>query len=238
MSTPESADCALLDVFTVMGDDPAPEIDAPLMAGKINLNTQQEPVLRAVLKGSLKGVENSSQKSAWIGTEEAYRLARILVERTRSNKPWQGPLINPSELVGKLIGKNRPDLIRNAEVYSSNVRRSACDPKRNLDFPEGAEELAWHFSGLSHDIVRNAHGDPAYRNPRILESAIRALADTGQTRVWNLMIDVIVQTIKAGPPQQHRFKESPTSEVRAWVHLAIDRLTGDVLDVQWEWIDE
>jgi hypothetical protein len=97
--------------------------------------------------------------------------------------------------------------------------------------------LAWHFGGLSQAIVANAHWDPAYRNPRILESAIRALADTGQTRVWNLMIDLIVQTCKT-ETVHHPRKESPTSEVRAWVHLAIDRLTADILDVQWEWIDE
>ena len=76
---------------------------------------------------------------------------------------------------------------------------------------------------------------------RFHEAPIRALANVGQTRVWNLMIDVIAQT--------GRFPNSPTTvttlqnfsvegERRYWVHVAIDRLTGKVLDEQVEVVKE
>lgn len=65
---------------------------------------------------------------------------------------------------------------------------------------------------------------------RYRETALRALVDIGSTRVWNLMIDLVAQT--------GRFPKSATSldqfvvegEKRVWVHLAVDRFTGEILD--------
>jgi len=63
------------------------------------------------------------------------------------------------------------------------------------------------------------------------ESIARALGETVQTRTWNLMIDLIAQT--------GHFKPNPTSlqndfvvegEQHYWLHVAIDRFTGQVLD--------
>lgn len=68
----------------------------------------------------------------------------------------------------------------------------------------------------------------------IREAAVRALAEVGQTRTWNLMYDLVVQ---AG-----RFSGSPytaanfivDSEKHCWVHVAIDRPTAKVIDQQIE----
>ena len=54
--TPESGDATLLDVFTVYGPDPYSYMntfatETGLVAGKVNLNTRQQPVLAALLKG-------------------------------------------------------------------------------------------------------------------------------------------------------------------------------------------
>jgi hypothetical protein len=75
---------------------------------------------------------------------------------------------------------------------------------------------------------------------RFHEAPIRALSSVGQTRVWNLLIDVIAQT--------GRFPNAPTvtslqnfsveGERRYWVHVAIDRLTGKILDEQTEVVEE
>jgi hypothetical protein len=60
-----------------------------------------------------------------------------------------------------------------------------------------------------------------------------------QTRVWNLLIDVVAQ---AG-----RFKPNATNlqndfvvdgEQHYWVHVAIDRFTGKVIDKQIEVVNE
>jgi Tfp pilus assembly protein PilX len=71
------------------------------------------------------------------------------------------------------------------------------------------------------------------------ESVARALGETVQTRTWNLLIDVIAQT--------GRYPLNATSlqngfvvdgEQRYWVHVAIDRFTGQVIDKQIEVVNE
>jgi hypothetical protein len=237
-ATPESADAALLDVFTVSGDAPSSGEAASLGVGKVNLNTRQELVLRSLLLGALKNEEIPSREDSVLREQEASEIARLLVDRTTSQLPWMGPLRNPSELVGKLVGKNRPGWESSPAVYTSRIRRSACEPERNTDFPEGAPDLAWHFSGLSQDLAMWGSQDPCWRDLRTLGSALRALADTGQTRVWNLMVDLVLQTLpKAGPAGINQ-RETPTAEARVWAHVSLDRFTGAVLDLQWEWVEE
>ena len=66
------------------------------------------------------------------------------------------------------------------------------------------------------------------------EAAVRALSETTCTRTWNLLIDVVAQS--------GRFTSKATSlaqfvvegEKRFWLHVAIDRFTGEVIDEQLE----
>jgi hypothetical protein len=70
------------------------------------------------------------------------------------------------------------------------------------------------------------------------ESAIRALSASGQTRVWNVMIDVVAQTGEY-PSNASTFDQfSVQGEQRYWIHLAIDRLTGQIIDKQVEVVKE
>jgi hypothetical protein len=71
------------------------------------------------------------------------------------------------------------------------------------------------------------------------ESIARALGEADQTRTWNLMIDVVAQS--------GRYKPNATSlkndfivegEQHYWVHVAIDRFTGQILDKQIEVVNE
>jgi hypothetical protein len=73
------------------------------------------------------------------------------------------------------------------------------------------------------------------------EAVVRALGETVQTRTWNLMIDVIAQS--------GRYSRAATAaadlpnfivegEQRYWVHVAIDRFTGQVIDRQIEVVNE
>ncbi len=70
------------------------------------------------------------------------------------------------------------------------------------------------------------------------ETIARALAGSGQTRTWNLMIDVIAQTGRY--PQSASKLENflVEGERRYWMHVAIDRLTGQVVDSQLESVQE
>src|SRR5438876_11774508 len=70
------------------------------------------------------------------------------------------------------------------------------------------------------------------------ESIARALGEPDQTRTWNLMIDVIAQS------GRYPFNASTLAgflvegEQRYWVHVAIDRFTGQVIDKQIEVVNE
>jgi Tfp pilus assembly protein PilX len=65
------------------------------------------------------------------------------------------------------------------------------------------------------------------------ESIVRALGEVGQTRTWNILIDVVAQTGRFSSGEG----SSPTGshfivggENRIWVSTAIDRFTGRVID--------
>ena len=71
------------------------------------------------------------------------------------------------------------------------------------------------------------------------ESIARALGETAQTRTWNLLIDVIAQAGRY-PPNATSLRNGfvVNGEQRYWVHVAIDRLTGRVIDKQIEVVNE
>ena len=70
------------------------------------------------------------------------------------------------------------------------------------------------------------------------EAIARALGEADQTRTWNLLIDVIAQSGKYAPGETNLAKFVVEGEQRYWVHVAIDRFTGRVIDKQIEVINE
>jgi hypothetical protein len=76
------------------------------------------------------------------------------------------------------------------------------------------------------------------------ESIARALGETGQTRTWNLLIDVIAQTghyppnLTQNPQPADLPKFVVEGEQHYWLHVAIDRFTGQVIDKQVEEVQE
>ena len=73
------------------------------------------------------------------------------------------------------------------------------------------------------------------------EAIARALAEMGQARTWNLMIDVIAQTGKCAPGETDRFIVQ--GEKRYWLHIALARdlntdRTVDVLGAELEEVTE
>jgi hypothetical protein len=73
---------------------------------------------------------------------------------------------------------------------------------------------------------------------RFREAPIRTLAAAGTTRVWNLIIDVIAQSGRFPSNTTSLTKFDVEGERRYWVHVAIDRYTGKVLDEQIEEVKE
>jgi hypothetical protein len=70
------------------------------------------------------------------------------------------------------------------------------------------------------------------------ESIARALGEVGQTRTWNLMLDVIAQTGRYAPGETNLRRFIVEGEQRYWIHVAIDRFTGEVIDKQIEVVNE
>ncbi len=112
----------------------------------------------------------------------------------------RSPLRNPSEFAGRWVGGTS----------------TASGPQLGSRLYDG---YAAEPTGAPSELVRHA--------------AVRALAEIGDTRVWNLLLDVIVQTgrypAQFGPTASLR-GFIVEAERRVWVHLAIDRLTGELLD--------
>ncbi|MEI6714570.1 MAG: hypothetical protein WCO60_12505 [Verrucomicrobiota bacterium] len=255
--TPETGDAALLDVFCltepppiapveILTDDASPSAP-PLVAGKLNLNTRQEPVLRALLAGALKD-ELKANVGASAGTaissDDASNAAKALIWRTTGDKAYNGPLTNVSELAGKLLGKDMKGFTSSDPVYTSTTYLTPSPSftgteKRNKDIDQGKNSVSWHFSGYSADLSQGVFTDPKdWKNKRRREAVMRALADAGQTRVWNLLIDLIVQTGRFPTGSNDLTRFAKEGETRVWLHVSIDRFTGEILDKQMEWVPE
>jgi Tfp pilus assembly protein PilX len=94
------------------------------------------------------------------------------------------------------------------------------------------------------DIARLASAvtnAPFTNNEETREAVARVLSDTTQTRTWGLLIDVIAQSGKYTPgatsvDQANKFVVE--GEQHYWVHVAIDRFTGWVIDKQIEVVNE
>jgi hypothetical protein len=71
------------------------------------------------------------------------------------------------------------------------------------------------------------------------ETIARALAEVTQTRTWGLLIDLITQTGRYPPGTASLTQPFVVEgEKRYWLHIAIDRFTGQVIDQQLEAVFE
>lgn len=70
------------------------------------------------------------------------------------------------------------------------------------------------------------------------ESVIRALAGTTQTRTWNFLIDLVAQTGRFPINANTLDDFIVEGERRYWLHIAIDRYTGEIVDELIEQVSE
>jgi hypothetical protein len=94
---------------------------------------------------------------------------------------------------------------------------------------------------FSNDLTTalNSQGDVSdYYNKTQRESVVRALADVSNTRTWNLMIDVVAQAGRYPPSATGLNNFVVEGERRYWLHVAIDRYTGKIIDEQLEPVHE
>ena len=206
--TPESGDTALLDVFCV--HEPPP---APLVAGKTHLNSRNAQVLQAIIS---QVFQDDVGSAATLPAADAAAMAQSLVARVLSTGTNGGPARNLPEMVGRL-------------QYSGTTPASALS----------APVTSGAYTGWSAYANPSASStDPASVTQRFREAGIRSVADTGEIRVWNLLIDLVAQTGRYPATATKPAQFLVEGEKRYWLHVAIDRLTGKVLDRQLEAVSE
>ncbi len=109
-----SGDAALLEAFSI--DDTSQAITqgiSPIVAGKINLNTQNALALQAMLYGAIRDDTSYTASDQTISQTDAANIAATLVGRTSSTTAGSGPLQSKADLVTKFAGD-----LNNPSVYS------------------------------------------------------------------------------------------------------------------------
>jgi len=221
--TPESGESPFLDVFCIN----PPVTTTGMSAGKVSLNTRQTNVLAAILSGGYRDEANAANANPSLNTtinsNDATSMAAQIIAYTTTN-----PLANMADLVGRWKGTNQ---ITNTSTVQFNTPLYTTPANNGTLFPyiDGSSS----YVGLSTLFTNNSNFTNS-QIQRFREAPIRALSAAGQTRVWNLLIDVVAQTGKYPPSATGADNFAVEGETRYWVHLAIDRLTGQVLDEQIE----
>ncbi len=249
-STPESGDTALLDVFCI---NPTSDPNN-LVAGRVDLNTRQTNVLMAIVNGAY--VDDPKVTNLTVGTLStnlASNIATALLNFTSTNTTIStntGPLMNLANLVGRYVS-NSP-IVSVTTISSTgaplwtNSKSSFLDGKssyigfsgiftNNYSTTNAADLVTAYNQSLS---TNHQYLTSMINIQRFHEAPIRALSSAGQTRVWNLMIDLIAQTGRYPSSANTLNNFSVEGEQRYWVHLSIDRLTGAVIDKQIEVVRE
>ena len=70
------------------------------------------------------------------------------------------------------------------------------------------------------------------------ETVARAISESCTTRTWGLLIDVVAQSGRCVPGTTDLARFVVDGEKRYWLHIAIDRFTGEVIDQQLEAVYE
>ena len=184
--TQNSADAGLLDVFST-ADEPA------MTAGRVNLNTQQAPVLQSILAGTIwDEISSSTVTMSGASAQTATTMAANITSATSTN-----PLTNKTSIITA--------------------------------------------TGLSTTILPPTSPAAPHDNQTVKarrEVVPRAISSVSQTRVWNLLIDVVAQSGRYPPGETDPKKFIVEGEQHYWVHVAIDRFTGQVIDRQVEVVKE
>ncbi len=70
------------------------------------------------------------------------------------------------------------------------------------------------------------------------EAAVRAIAESSNTRTWTFLIDVVAQSGRYPTTANSLDNFVVEGERRYWLHISIDRYTGQVVDKQLEVVNE
>jgi hypothetical protein len=199
-----SGDAALLDLFSVSDE-------ASISAGELDLSNTPARTLTAVMSGATKMEIDAQYQTATYDSISAYPAgfsastgAPNFMTSTEASIVASG-LSNSFLTNGPL--NNRSDLV------------TRLDPI---------------LTALAAPTSSGGSGYLDYANKAYAEAPIRALSNIGNSRTWNLLIDIIAQAGQMSPTATSLDNFMVQGERRYWLHIAIDRYTGKIIDQQLE----
>ena len=146
------------------------------------------------------------------------------------------PLASPSAIIEGLINGTLRDALGSARVDTAERAATAATLAALSQSPP--DELAPNLKTLLAELNDSASTRSASASFKLTktqgEAVARALVDASDFRTWNLLIDLLVQTgdLPANAGSLRAFHVA--GERRYWVHVAIDRITGNVVSMKSE----
>jgi hypothetical protein len=170
---------------------------------------------------------NATSRSADSGLLDVFTLHESSMEAGKTSLNTRHPLVL------KAILSNATKQITGANVISTSDLNNIIIALTNLTAAQPMANKAELITRLAADPSVTSLGNKEAR-----ECVLRAFSDACQTRTWNLMIDVIAQSGRYPPNANSLAGFLVEGEQHYWVHVAIDRFTGQVIDKQIEVVNE
>ena len=181
-----------------------------------------------------KSVNFFTEESADVALIDLFQPSEVIPNgvagRVNLNAATEPTIAAVFNRTGKRLG---PDSIAYTDTLSVDAAQDlAASFKSSFENQVSpSQALAQALSGAVQGEVEARFGDIKWER----EGLARALAGSVQTRTWNVLIDVIAQSglyppSAGGAPSEFVVQ----GEARYWVSLALDRFTGETVDIQWE----
>lgn len=119
-------------------------------------------------------------------------------------------------------------------LVNSVHSKTRSRPMRNPSELVGSPISTTQYEGFAQTLGSLLPGSKDQKIQQRREAVIRALADSGEAATWNLMIDLVAQSGKLTAAAAGLKDFIVEGQKRYWVHIAIDRTTGELINQQWE----
>jgi hypothetical protein len=165
--------------------------------------------------------------------------ARISDEKLQSvSAGW----INPNSasvpvIEAILAGGSKKEADANYNLSASDAKTIAQNVAAQLNpssAPAPLVNVADLVTQLGTPIRAGLSATADKANKAYFEAPVRALSDVTNIRTWNLLIDVVAQSGNISPAADSLDDFIVQGERRYWLHVAIDRYTGEIIDQQLE----
>lgn len=179
-----------------------------------------------------KSIDFFTQESADAALLDVFCVDDVDMSAGRVNPNTRNAKVLQAVLAGSIKAELNPGLTISASDAASVASALVARTINTANGPlVNRSELVTKFS---NDLTTALSQSADLYNKTQRESVVRALADVSNTRTWNLMIDVVAQAGRYPPTAQSLNDFVVEGERRYWLHVAIDRYTGQIIDEQLE----